>query len=122
MNNQEPPFYPVVILLTTLAVLATAAGGSIYSLAAAGGVSLYKYLFQVLLLIVLVGLKLAAPKLPWFQCALAVSVVFVIHVVAEHVQPLILIAEKVIEVVCVAGFGVFWVKKGYIPKESNRWH
>lgn len=121
MSNQPPPpLSRLAILLTTLAILATAAGFGLYSLMG-GGAGIFSYLVPVLLFIVVIGWKLAAPRLPWRQAAYAASSVLLVHLLAEHIVPLVFVVEKIIEVVCVAGFGTHWVKKGYIPKESNRW-
>lgn len=120
MSDSKPPFRPIAVFLTTLAVLLTAAGFGVHSLKG-GGTSSFEYLLPTLFVIVLVGMKLAAPRIPWLQVTALVVVVFIIHLVAEHFIPLMLVAERVIEAVCVLGFGAYWVAKGYLPRESNRW-
>jgi hypothetical protein len=120
MSNSKPPFRPIAVLLTTLAILLTTAGFAFHSLMG-GGTSSFEYLLPTLFVIALIGMKLAAPRIPWPQLALLVVAVFGIHLLAEHLLPLMLIAEKLIEIVCVLGFGAYWVAKGYIPRESNRW-
>lgn len=121
MSNRPPPFSRVAVLFTVLAILATSAAFAIYSLMG-GGVVPFKYLIPVLLVITVFGWKFSCPRLPWRQAAYAAATVFVMHFIAEHAPPLIFLAEKAIEVVCVVGFGTYWVKKGYIPEKSNRWN
>lgn len=120
MSDSNPSFRPIIVFLTTLAILLTAAGFAFHSLLG-GGTSSFEYLLPTLFVIVLIGMKLSAPRIPRLQLALLVGVVFGIHLLAEHLLPLMLVAEKLIEIVCVLGFGAYWVVKGYIPRESNRW-
>jgi len=120
MSDSKPPFRPIAVLITTIAVLLTVACFAAHSLMG-GGTSSFEYLLPTLFVIVLVGTKLAAPRIPWLQVAALALVVFGIHLAAEHFIPLMLIAERVIKAVCILGFGTYWVAKGYLPRESNRW-
>jgi hypothetical protein len=120
MSNSKPPFRSIVVLLTTLAILLSAAGAAYHSLMG-GGSSSYEYLLPIWFVILLLGGKLAAPRIPWLQIAALVVVVFGVHFFGEHFPPFMLVDEKITEVICVFGFGAYWVAKGYISKETIRW-
>lgn len=120
MNAQEPPFRPICIRITIAVLGVTTAAFSYFALSC-GNTAPFNYLLPVLLLIALFGMRCAAPRIPWLQLLLAVVSVAIIHLVAEYVLPFALVSEKVIEIVCVGCFGAYWVWKGYLPKERNRW-
>lgn len=85
---------------------------------------LLAFAIPILLCVCLVGMKFAAPRIPWLQLALAMVSVFVINSIFDcfsaSLPPIALLADKVIMFFCVFGFGAFWVKKGYIPASANR--
>ena len=67
--------------------------------------------------------KWAAPSIPWLQTAACCFVILMVHIAAELTEwlPAVVMADKVIEVSCVLGFGAYWVKRGYIPRWANQW-
>lgn len=72
----------------------------------------------------LVGIKFAAPRLPWGHVFSAGVVIWLVHFAIEksHNVALHIVGEVLFEAICVIGFGAYWVRKGYIPAFSNRWH
>lgn len=107
-------------MIGTLFLMLTAAAFGGYALSI-GSMRPYQLLIPILLLEALFVMKWAAPLVPWKQVAIATAVVLAIHFVAEHVTPLLFVSEKIIEIVCVAGFGAMWVRRGYMPSAANRW-
>ena len=94
------PFFAIRLLITTVVILLTAAGFSMWALGTRS-TEPYHYLVPVLLFIALCGIKLAAPNVPWGELVAAILIVLLIHFGSEHYVPALLIAEKFIEVVCV---------------------
>lgn len=122
MKIQESKFYPKIIRITCVVISFVAVIGSlIWFGTSISSSQFFKYLFLVLFLIALVGMKFSAPQIPWWQFILAMAAIGVIHTVGEYVFPLIFFAEIAIDFICVFCFGNYWVKEGYLPKWSNRW-
>lgn len=67
--------------------------------------------------------KWAATDIHWAQVGLCCLVILGVHFVGAHFTwaPAYLIADKLIEAICILGFGTYWVKRGYLPKSANRW-
>lgn len=81
-----------------------------------------------MLLVFTVGLKLAAPRLPWGQATTAGATILVVHFGIEHLAlhwlhfpPMIIAGEYVIQAICIYGFGRYWITKGYTPDWANWW-
>ncbi len=123
-HKSVPTISRVTIFCTFVTGLATIVGFSFYSLKT-GEAGIYTYLVPVLILVAFIGMKIAAPRLPWKQAALAGGVVLTTHFVTEHLTiifpPFLFLGEVVIQVICVMGFGRYWVANGYIPASSNSW-
>ena len=121
----KPIFHPSRVRLCTLAVVLALVVFAYLGIT--HGIGVYEYAFPVLLTICLVGIKWAAPAIPLLQIVVLIVLLFLIHylvdwlVAAEHLPPLALLGDKVVEVVCVFGFGAFWVRRGYIPASANHW-
>ncbi|PTN32678.1 hypothetical protein C6366_16070 [Desulfonatronum sp. SC1] len=123
-EQSEPPFYPRAILLTVITQTLPVLGIALYFLIS--GNNNFHWLIPAMLGVALVGMKFAAPRIPWFQLALALGAVFVtssaLDLLALKVSPLFFLAGNVsIPVICVLGFGRYWVSCGYIPRWSNWW-
>ena len=118
----DPRFSPIRIRIATLLIAAT----MVYLgyRAINGDSSLLRYAFPILLCVCLIGMKFAAPKIPWLQLILAMGPVFIINLIfyflSGSLPPIALIADKIIMFVCVFGFGASWVRNGYIPAAANR--
>lgn len=84
--------------------------------------SVFGYWLPLAIAIALVAMKWAWPKIPGYQLAMLGLSVASIHFGMEHFGPFAsLLSEYVLEAVCVFGFGAFWVRRGYLSKEANRW-
>jgi len=83
--------------------------------------ALFQIMLPILFVEALLTMKWAAPLIPWKQAIMASVTVLLIHFIAEHFVPVLLVAEKIIELVCVAGFGAKWLRQGFIPVEANKW-
>ncbi|WP_153065928.1 hypothetical protein [Xanthomonas campestris] len=75
-----------------------------------------------LLVAAMLVVKWAAPRIPWIEIALCAALILVVHTVAHLSQwiPATWLADKVIELFCLLGFGAYWVAKGYIPASANQ--
>ena len=123
MNQaNQPQFRPRVIFATTLITLAVVVAFALYGISHTGS-DHYKYLFPLLVVVWLIGAKFAAPAIPLIQVIVAGFAIVLIHIGAEltHWPPALIVGEKIIEGVCVLGFGAYWVRKGYIPGSANHW-
>lgn len=122
MSNNPPPFRPWAIYVTTIVTIIVVIGFSWYGLSHAGNAP-YEFLFPTLIFVWLIGAKLAAPKLPWMQVVLAGTVIIIVHfgIEAFHFVPANFIGEKIIQAICVLGFGAYWVRRNYIPSSANYW-
>lgn len=72
------------------------------------------------------ALKLAAPRVSLVQafiCAIMVLVINYLSTVVLSGGPFVVwfFLSKVIEIVCVLGFGFYWVQQEYIPSWANKW-
>lgn len=123
-DQSEPPFSARAIQLTAAAQMLPVLGIALYFLNT--GKDIFHWLFPTMLGVALVGMKFAAPRIPWFQLLLALGAVFVtssvLDVLALKVSLLFFfVGNVVIPIVCVLGFGRYWVSRGYIPRWSNWW-
>lgn len=116
-ENQDIPFHPVIIKVTTAAVAVTATLLSIYSL--------HSWIFPSMLIVVLFGTKLACPRIPLIQITMLVVVIFIISAIVNLLLQVSILfyflGEIIVPLICVSGFGCHWVKHQYIPIWSNRW-
>jgi len=118
-------FSPQRIRVATLAVALTCIYLGYQALN--GNPRILSYAFPILLGVCLIGMKWAAPRIPWLQLLAALFVVFTVDAFfgwlghATAIPVIVLAADKVIEAFCVLGFGAYWVTKGYIPLAANKW-
>ncbi len=117
-----PPYSSLAIQVTTLSVAITGALFGLYALLS-GNFHVFELLVPVLLTIAIFGMHFAAKAIPWWQLVSAGAVIWLIHFGSElvHIAPIAILGEKIVEIVCVFGFGTYWVRKGYLPKNRNRW-
>ena len=106
------------IALTTAAVVMIFAISGIYSL--------NQYLFYMVGIALAIGMKLAVPKIPFVEIVCCVALVFIITYIVSYLtqtQSFIyfILGEIIPPSICVFGFGSRWVKKGWLPKNANRW-
>jgi hypothetical protein len=121
----QPIFSPPRIRLATLAV---AVGMVVLGyLGITRSADVYAYALPILLAICALGMKWAAPAIPLRQLATLIVLIFFAGWLgawaSEHwsLPPLVIVADKAIEVLCVIVFGAHWVKRGYIPQSANYW-
>jgi hypothetical protein len=121
---KKPPFNRIVNFVTFLLAALS------FALAARYGLETHDmrpltWVMPFLYLIALVGMKFAAPLLPWQQASAAVGTVVAIsilsHGLVTSVPLLHFFFEQVIGCICVWGFGDSWVRKGYLNPENNTW-
>jgi len=78
------------------------------------------------MVISLLGMKFAAPRIPWKPLIFCIGIVILISVgfdaLVLKVSPIFFwIGNIAIPLLCVYGFGSYWVKRKYIPEWSNFW-
>lgn len=123
-DQSEPPFSPRAIQMTVIAQMLPVFGIALYFLVT--GKNLFHWLIPAMLGVALAGMKFAAPRIPWLQLFLALGAVYVtssaLDLLGQKVSPLFFLAGNVvIPVLCVFGFGKYWVIRRYIPRWSNWW-
>ncbi|MDN7998167.1 hypothetical protein QZN00_13525 [Burkholderia multivorans] len=123
-KNTPPPFSGTATSLTALCVVFVIIGCALYAIKT-GSNEIYHYLIPVCLVVVAIGMKFSAPRLPWAQVGLlAVSIIavhFVIEKLVPSFPPIFFVGDLAIQGICILGFGRFWVRKGYIRSSMNNW-
>lgn len=120
MSKITGRFSPVRIMVGTLLMMLTAVVFGSWALATAS-VRPYQFMIPVLMIEALLVIKWAAPDLPSKQLAFAVGLILIIQFLSDQIPILNPLFDKLIQLMCVAGFGASWVRRGYIPKSANRW-
>lgn len=127
ISTGYPPFRPSVIRVTHVIVLLIPALAAWYSLKHKGH-NLYPYVIPAMIVVSMIGGKIAARLVPWRHVLGAAICIISIHSLLEYlvlhmgVSPLLMVLTDLgIAVVCKLGFGRHWVKKRYIPPHSNWW-
>lgn len=124
MSQQNIPYQPFYIQLFTLLVLV-----SLFFTPLVFSFD-YQFIFEWGLTIVFslfpIALKLAAPRIPFWQ---AIACSFIV-VILNYLSGVMLsggsfilwyLLSKAIQIVCVSGFGFYWVRCNYIPSWANKW-
>lgn len=124
VKMDQIPFNPKAIQLTAAAIGLSTAVVAYQSLSI--GMGIYEYLPYIWCAVIAVGIKLAAPRVPFLEAILCMVSAFAVNYLCSYlftsVSPLFHFVEGVvIEALCVLGFGAHWVRKGYIPPWANRW-
>ena len=121
----QPPFYPRRIKLTCIfQLLALVAIACAYFIT---HYSAFSLVIPILMIIAVLGMKWAAPKIPLCQAALVGLTVLASHFLMDRIitffgQPiLIYLDDLIVSFICVMYFGSRWVRKGYMPPASNFW-
>ena len=89
--------------------------------------SAYMWALPLAVSVGMMGIGLAAPRIPKLQIALAIAAILLVNFLIEEVAklsgvvPIIKLGELVFPILCVAGFGRHWAKHGYIPAQANTW-
>ena len=119
-----PQFYPIFIKLFPLLLFTTVLGCMLYQPIL--NLAIEDWLPKVIFLEIFIIMKLAAPRIPIWQLAFVLSLILVISMSLDYlgfnVNPLFFLAGNfVFPVICVFGFGQYWVSKQYIPRWANMW-
>lgn len=114
----EPPFNPRAIQLTTGALGIVIAITAIYSI--------YGLLPYFIALVIAIGMKYAAPKIPFVEIVVCVAtsllgMEFFDYLFVTQSPIFLIVGNLVSPAICVMGFGYRWVKKGWLPEYANRW-
>jgi hypothetical protein len=108
-------------IAATILILGLAIGLSWYGIRHPD-TSLFALWVPVTVTLALFAVKLAWPRIPGYQVALLAVIALATHYALEHLgPPAMLVSELAMQVVCAAIFGSYWVRKGYISREANRW-
>lgn len=116
-----PRYYPKKIWLATLglalALICLGYQGAI------GREINWGLVVPLLLIYSVIVIKFAAPDVPWAQVLLCCASVLLVNCVADWINwpPGYLIADLIVEIALVFGFGAHWVRCKYIPFWANRW-
>ena len=118
------PFRPNVPPLIAGIISLLAAGLGIYSML--HGISFFEMFVLIAPPIIVIGMKLAAPRIPILQVAACVLVVFLLNEMFGflflNVSALyFILGELIIPFVCISCFGSYWVHKRYLPGWANKW-
>lgn len=118
------PFNPKAIQLTVAAIGFSTALVAYQSLST--GIDIYKYLPHIWSAVVAVGIKLTAPRVPFWEAILCLASALAVNYQCSYlftaVSPLFHFVGGIgVEALCILGFGARWVRKGYIPPWANRW-
>ncbi|WP_092238839.1 hypothetical protein [Desulfobacula phenolica] len=124
MQQQDTRFYSKRILLTRFAQCLFTIGFVFY--AQGKEYQIYGWLFPFLMIIALFGMKFAASRIPFIQLTIAVGTVSgvstVTNILCNQVSFLFyFLGDFLIPIICVHGFGRYWVSKGYLPARNNFW-
>ncbi len=120
----EIPFNSRAVQTTTGIIGLVVVVMAIYSISS--GNPLYKYFVYIIFPVITIGMKFAAPRIPWLEVAICTVTILSINLIigymfANHSPLYFLLGEVLIPTVCVFGFGVRWVYKSYLPASANYW-
>jgi len=115
-----PRYYPIRIQIGTLGI----AAALVYlSYRGMNGQSVtWGLVVPCLIVYALLVSKWAAPEIPWREMLACCILVLLIHYVADWIDwpPGYLVADKIVEMVLILGFGASWVRRKYLPWCANR--
>jgi hypothetical protein len=118
------PFYPTRLKLTVMAQ-------SLFTIIFLINLSKYGYhvfnwLLPGILFIGLVGMKTTAPRVPLWQVFSAALAVFIVASLSDllfiNISPIFFLLGNILNpIICVHGFGRYWVNNEYLPEVNNWW-
>ncbi len=90
------------------------------------GIPTSNWLPKLIFLEIFIFMKLAAPRIPFLQLALVVITLFAItslidYLILEVNLLYYFLGNIILPIICVFGFGQYWVSKSYIPSSKNKW-
>lgn len=122
--QSPPPYNGIFIRLFPLLLGATVLCGVFFQ--PFPGMAISDWLPKALFIEAAVVMKLAAPRIPIWQLAFAVLSVYIIGAVLDYMgfsmSPLFfMVGNFIFPIICVFGFGQYWVSKQYMPSWANMW-
>jgi hypothetical protein len=125
-KNDVSPYRLWVIPVTTIVCLWGMAA-TVYLAVFKGYTRLLSWVITIGLVIAVVGITFAAPRLPARQAFALLATLLLANYLCDELMevigfpPLKYLGDLAIGAICTAGFGRHWINKGYIPRWANVW-